>query len=257
MEPLITHDKEVLITLGRLSTLADYVSRLNLELELNNDEFMGTKAELVGTELRVYTDNNDDIDKIIKIADKIILNVILFSRRGKDAIVDIDTHINNLFLYPGIYDKGEKLYCVNIPIIDANYEEYYSYRYFDKLEEDFSSYYNLGTGIPDLGKDIIQIGNKRAFNINDVLTINKNAVISLKKLDKLDLSDKYSLSLLEDREVTLEIKTQSQSRQNVIIGNYEETCDNKLVIGKIVGDNLLFKYGRGKKFKYINLIRIY
>lgn len=258
IENLINSEDDVMIVLGRLSTVTDYISRLKLELELNNQDFMNLKVELLGNQLRIYTNNTDNIDEIIKITDKIILNIYLYGKYGKNNLIDLDTHINNLFLYPGIHTQGTQIYCVSIPIIDANYEECYSYKYFDLTEAEFSSSYNLRTGIPDIGKDVKLIGTTRNFKIDDVITISKNAVIALNKLGEISISDKYKLRKLDDRQAELVITSQSSNQKlNVILGDYEESCRDKILIGKIIGNNLIFKYGRGKRFKYINLIRVY
>ena len=258
IENLINSEDDVMIILGRISAVNDYISRLKLELELNSVDFMDIQVELLGNQLRIYTNNIDNLDEIIKVIDKIILNIYLYSKYGKNNLVDLDTHINNLFLYPGIYTKGTQIYCVSIPVIDANYGECYSYKYFDLTEEELSNRYNLRTGIPDIGKDVKLIGTTRNFKIDDVITISKNAVIALNKLGEIKLSDKYKLRKLDDRQVELVITLQpSNQKLNVILGDYEESCRDKILIGKIIGNNLMFKYGRGKRFKYINLIRVY
>ena len=250
---LLGQDKELICTLGKLGELNDYMSRLNMELDINSDIFRQAKVELVGTELRLLTSDNDNLDEVIKLLDKIILNIALLSNTGRTSTIDLDTDTNSIFLYPGVYEKGVNLCCVSIPILDANYCSYYSYKYFDLMEEDSAGCYILRNGIPDIGKDIIPLGTNKLCKLEDTICINKNTVIALKKLGELRFKDKYTMRLTSDRKVEFE----TVSRQAIIIGTNTEICDTKINIGKIIENTLQFIYGRGKKFKCIGLIRVY
>ena len=230
---------DIIVELSNIDKLREYIHEISESRFIEIDEGDNIIIEITHSKVSLTP-----IYYAVLFLDKVLLNLFLLID-NKELIGLEDKKEFRICLYPRFNDNT----LVNIPIMSSEYIKYMGSYYRDF--EGSAEYKSNGVLEHD-GFDI-RVVNTYGMGYTTYISyiLNKNFITAIKLLKEFNICIDAKIKLCDNGDLVI---GNPKNKSIYLNENYE--CDDIILIGRVIGDELIFNYPKDTGFKFSPLLLI-